>query len=62
MASVERHEKLSKELEVFRAIFNKRVKYFSALQEISDSVCDSDCSACFELIQGDCARVQKPGR
>jgi E3 ubiquitin-protein ligase SHPRH len=31
-------EKLNKELETFRTTFNKRVKYFAALQEISDSV------------------------
>lgn len=31
-------EKLNKELGVFRATFNRRVVYFAALQEISDSV------------------------
>nr|ODN87625.1 hypothetical protein L203_03405 [Cryptococcus depauperatus CBS 7841] len=31
-------EKLDKELDVFRTIFNRRVTYFAALQEISDSV------------------------
>lgn len=30
---------LNKELEVFRATFNRRVVYFAALQEVSDSVC-----------------------
>ena len=34
----ELQEKLTKELEVFRATFNKRVVYFAALQEISDLV------------------------
>ncbi|KAL1409743.1 hypothetical protein Q8F55_003740 [Vanrija albida] len=31
-------EKLNKELDLFRVAFNKRVVYFAALQEISDSV------------------------
>ncbi|WRT65006.1 uncharacterized protein IL334_001947 [Kwoniella shivajii] len=31
-------DKLNKELDMFRVTFNKRVKYFAALQEISDSV------------------------
>ncbi|WVR04446.1 hypothetical protein IAU60_001449 [Kwoniella sp. DSM 27419] len=31
-------DKLNKELDVFRVTFNQRVKYFAALQEISDSV------------------------
>lgn len=31
---------LNKELDLFRKTFNKRVKYFAALQEISDSVSD----------------------
>ncbi|WWC67711.1 uncharacterized protein I206_101623 [Kwoniella pini CBS 10737] len=31
-------EKLNKELDLFQNTFNKRVKYFAALQEISDSV------------------------
>ena len=31
-------DKLEKELELFREVFNRRVKYFAALQEISDSV------------------------
>nr|XP_019047438.1 E3 ubiquitin-protein ligase SHPRH [Kwoniella bestiolae CBS 10118]OCF26368.1 E3 ubiquitin-protein ligase SHPRH [Kwoniella bestiolae CBS 10118] len=31
-------EKLNKELDLFQATFNRRVKYFAALQEISDSV------------------------
>ncbi|WVQ84030.1 hypothetical protein IAT38_006175 [Cryptococcus sp. DSM 104549] len=31
-------EKLNKELDLFRATFNRRVQYFAALQEISDSV------------------------
>jgi hypothetical protein len=35
---------LNKELDLFRKTFNKRVKYFAALQEISDSV-----SACVSM-------------
>ncbi|WWC87137.1 uncharacterized protein L201_002023 [Kwoniella dendrophila CBS 6074] len=31
-------DKLDKELDLFQATFNRRVKYFAALQEISDSV------------------------
>lgn len=31
-------DKLEKELELFREVFNRRVRYFAALQEISDSV------------------------
>ncbi|KAK8846763.1 hypothetical protein IAR55_005851 [Kwoniella newhampshirensis] len=35
-------EKLNKELDLFRATFNRRVRYFAALQEISDSVTAPD--------------------
>lgn len=35
-------DNLNKELDVFRKIFNRRVVYFAALQEISDSVCVFD--------------------
>jgi hypothetical protein len=31
-------DSLNKELDMFRDLFNRRVKYFAALQEISDSV------------------------
>ena len=31
-------DNLNKELDVFKKIFNRRVVYFAALQEISDSV------------------------
>jgi hypothetical protein len=37
-ASAARYDALSKELDTFRAVFNKRVAYYAALQEISDSV------------------------
>ncbi len=36
--SAARYDALSKELDTFRAVFNKRVAYYAALQEISDSV------------------------
>ena len=35
-------DNLNKELDMFRKIFNRRVIYFAALQEISDSVCLND--------------------
>jgi E3 ubiquitin-protein ligase SHPRH len=38
-SSAEYIDKLNKELEVFRATFNRRVSYFAAYQIVSDSVC-----------------------
>lgn len=38
MVLAELVEKLNKELDMFRATFNRRVVYFASLQEISDSV------------------------
>lgn len=52
LTTVDYQEKLAKELEIFRAVFNIRVKYFSALQEISDSVSLIDSLG---LIVGYCA-------
>lgn len=36
--SATRFEDLNKELEIFRGVYNHRVRFFAALQEISDSV------------------------
>lgn len=38
MYSAERFDELNKELDLLRGVFNHRVRYFAALQEISDSV------------------------
>ena len=35
-------EDLNKELEIFRAAFNRRVQYFAAYQIVSDSVCPAN--------------------
>lgn len=55
---------LNKELDMFRKIFNRRVVYFAALQEISDSVklpYRSSCRMTWPDSLGDSARVQEPG-
>jgi E3 ubiquitin-protein ligase SHPRH len=48
-------EKLNKELDLFRATYNKRVTYYACLQEISDSVAPPD----FQNLQHDIRKADE---